>query len=135
MCPERPGWTTLHPDNWTVLEVAEWLNSVAEEYSLSYEVKVSLASAFSGVNGRQLMAMTLQNFTDLDPRHGGLLFTVFRHTVCAGETIVVWSWSRNLYKIIENERQNKRKNESMNELKKDFCKGRKNLLILDYVTE
>ena len=37
--------------------------------------------------------------------------------------------------MIENERQNKRKNESMNELKKDFCNGRKNLLILDYVTE
>ena len=89
MCPGRPGWTTLHPDNWTVVEVAEWLNSVAEEYSLCYEVKVSLTSAFSDVNGRRLMAMTLQNFTDLDPRHGGLLFTVFRHTVCAGEPIVV----------------------------------------------
>ena len=38
--------------------------------------------------------------------------------------------------MIENERQNKRKNERMNELKRDdFCNGRKNLLILDYITE
>ena len=69
--------------------MAEWLNNVAEEYKLRPEVRVSLTSIFSDVDGRRLMAMTLQNFTDLDPLHGDLLFNVFRNIVSTGEGVTV----------------------------------------------
>ena len=83
----------MHPDNWTVLEVAEWLSNVAEEYTLGYEVMVFLTDVFSDVDGRRLMAMTLQDFTDLDPHHGNLLFTVSRNTLSAGENFFDGVWS------------------------------------------
>ncbi|KAK7481502.1 hypothetical protein BaRGS_00027264 [Batillaria attramentaria] len=81
---ERPRWATLHPDNWSVLEVTEWIASVVDEYALGQEVKVSLVSCFQDVNGQRLSAMTLQDFSDLDPAHGSLLFTVFRAVMSGG---------------------------------------------------
>jgi hypothetical protein len=76
----------VHPDNWTVLQVGEWLTSVAEEYNLGgHEVKVILTEGFADVDGRRLSAMTLMDFVDLEPEHGNLLFTIFRKITSAGE--------------------------------------------------
>ncbi|PVD33178.1 hypothetical protein C0Q70_04427 [Pomacea canaliculata] len=81
----RPLWAVTHPDHWTIAEVGQWVEHVADEYHLSSEVKVALADAFVDVDGKRLMAMTLQDYRQRHEEYGAVLFYVYRRLTCKGE--------------------------------------------------
>ncbi|XP_025086855.1 uncharacterized protein LOC112559716 [Pomacea canaliculata] len=100
----RPLWAVTHPDHWTIAEVGQWVEHVADEYHLSSEVKVALADAFVDVDGKRLMAMTLQDYRQRHEEYGAVLFYVYRRLTCKGQVEPdVWSRVTTLTPVVEDD--------------------------------
>jgi hypothetical protein len=63
--------TSKGPQQWTVDEVQEWLKFVVHEYSL-----VHLDTSVFQMDGRQLAAMTVERFLEIEPNTGDILYEI-----------------------------------------------------------
>ncbi|XP_062599774.1 ETS-related transcription factor Elf-5-like [Saccostrea cucullata] len=79
-----PRWATLHPSNWTSVELAGWLEYVAEEYKMDSEVTGSLVDSFQDLDGRRLLQMSQDDFRAISEQHGEFLFEIFKQ-MCSAE--------------------------------------------------
>ena len=84
---QRLRWTHIHPDHWSAVEVASWLNFVADEHSFTPDERSNTLEVFESMTGSQLLSMSCEDFLMTDPSKGGLLFEVFKGVYPAGKAI------------------------------------------------
>ena len=80
----RLRWTHIHPDHWSTVEVASWLNFVADEHRIPLDERTDMLDAFDSVTGSQLLFMTKEQFVAADQTRGGQIFEIFRNVYPAG---------------------------------------------------
>lgn len=80
----RLRWTHIHPDHWSSVEVASWLNFVADEHGFTHEERTSMLESFESTTGPQLSRMSRDDFLATDPAKGGIIFEVFKGVYPAG---------------------------------------------------
>lgn len=73
------SWTQKHPQNWSTLEVLDWLYYVAEAKNL--DVAKLRGEQFNSVTGKELCEMTLSKFLERDPEYGQQFYEMFRRLV------------------------------------------------------
>jgi hypothetical protein len=73
------SWTQKHPQNWSTLEVLDWLYYVAEAKNL--DVAKLRGEKFNSVTGKELCEMTLGQFMERDPEYGQQFYEMFRRLV------------------------------------------------------
>ena len=82
---QRPRWATVHPDNWTGVEVVQWLQSVALEMDLNAEAMNHMSTAFGNINGQQMKALSRSDFLRLNSEHGHQIFSLFSNILKGGK--------------------------------------------------
>lgn len=76
---DMTSWTQKHPQNWSTLEVLDWLYYVAEARNL--DVAKLRGEQFNSVTGKELCEMTLSKFIERDPEYGQQFYEMFRRLV------------------------------------------------------
>lgn len=73
------SWTQKHPQNWSTLEVLDWLYYVADAKHL--DIAKLRGEQFNSVTGKELCEMTLGQFIERDPEYGQQFYEMFRRHV------------------------------------------------------
>ncbi|XP_055997138.1 uncharacterized protein LOC125645486 [Ostrea edulis] len=84
-----PRWATLHPSNWTSVELTLWLEYVAKEYKMDVETTYNLVDSFQDLDGRRLLQMSQDDFRGINEQHGEFLYDIFRQMCIVAETNAV----------------------------------------------
>lgn len=80
-----PRWATLHPSNWTSVELTLWLEYVAKEYKMDVETTYNLVDSFQDLDGRRLLQMSQDDFRGINEQHGEFLYDIFRQMCIVGK--------------------------------------------------
>ncbi|XP_048727980.1 ETS homologous factor-like isoform X2 [Ostrea edulis] len=91
---EMLSWTQKHPQNWSTLEVLDWLYYVAEAKNL--DVAKLRGEQFNSVTGKELCEMTLSQFIERDPEYGQQFYEMFRRLVNEAQFITPQQSEANL---------------------------------------
>ena len=75
--PKRLRCVHIHPDHWRSVEIADWLNFIADEYRFTLDERASILGSFQSTTGPQLMQMSRDDFLATDPAKGGIIFEAF----------------------------------------------------------
>ncbi|XP_070199469.1 ETS-related transcription factor Elf-3-like isoform X1 [Littorina saxatilis] len=70
------SWTRQHPEHWTRTEVLDWLFFVAQERGI--DMQDFRGEAFQSLTGSQLCRMSMEEFGQVEPKYGGLLYQMFK---------------------------------------------------------
>lgn len=73
------SWTQKHPQNWSTLEVLDWLYYVADAKHL--DIAKLRGEQFNSVTGKELCEMALGQFIERDPEYGQQFYEMFRRHV------------------------------------------------------
>ncbi|KAK3101666.1 hypothetical protein FSP39_005329 [Pinctada imbricata] len=69
---------SLHPQNWTVVEVTNWLEYVTTEYKMDHDVTSHILESFQSISGQQLLRMKLEDFKEVTTVHAETIFEAFK---------------------------------------------------------
>lgn len=88
MTDSLPRWATLHPSNWTSVELTRWLEYVAEEYKMDTDTTHTMVESFQGLDGRSLLQMTPEDFRGISEEHGQFIYEIFKQMCTVGKYII-----------------------------------------------